>query len=41
MKDDGERHNIGRYQIRDWGAINPRWVAMNAERLKQTLGYAV
>lgn len=24
-KDDGERHNIGRYQIRDWGAIDPRW----------------
>lgn len=41
MKDDGERHNIGRYQIRDWGAIDPRWVATNAERLKQVLGYAL
>nr|WP_295709446.1 winged helix-turn-helix domain-containing protein [uncultured Halomonas sp.] len=39
-KDDGERHNIGRYQIRDWGAIDPRWVATHAEQLKQALGYA-
>ncbi|HSP30623.1 MAG TPA: winged helix-turn-helix domain-containing protein, partial [Halomonas sp.] len=41
MKDEGERHNIGRYQIRDWGAIDPGWVATNAERLKQALGYAI
>ncbi len=41
MKDDGERHNIGRYQIRDWGAIDPHWVATHAERLKQTLGYSI
>ncbi|MBS3670462.1 MULTISPECIES: winged helix-turn-helix domain-containing protein [Halomonadaceae] len=40
-KDDGERHNIGRYQIRNWGAIDPHWVATNAERLKQALGYAI
>lgn len=38
-KNEGERHNIGRYQIRDWGAIDPRWVATHAERLKQVLGY--
>ncbi|MCL5427502.1 winged helix-turn-helix domain-containing protein [Halomonas sp. NPDC076908] len=40
MKDEGERHNIGRYQIRDWGAIDPHWVAQHAERLKQALGYS-
>jgi hypothetical protein len=40
-KDDGGRHNIGRYQIRDWGAIDPRWVATHAEQLKQALGYAI
>lgn len=39
-KDEGERHNIGHYQIHDWGAIDPRWVATNAERLKQVLGYS-
>ncbi|MGO3769761.1 MAG: helix-turn-helix domain-containing protein, partial [Vreelandella alkaliphila] len=39
-KGEGERHNIGHYQIRDWGAIDPHWVATNAERLKQSLGYA-
>ncbi|HDZ45678.1 hypothetical protein LCGC14_0097920 [marine sediment metagenome] len=38
-KDEGERHNIGRYQIRDWGAIDPRWVAQHAEGLKKALGY--
>ncbi|MGP9687250.1 winged helix-turn-helix domain-containing protein [Halomonas sp. AOP25-F1-15] len=38
-KDEGQRHNIGRYQIRDWGAIDPCWVATHAERLKQVLGY--
>lgn len=38
-KDEGERHNIGRYQIRDWGAIDPRWVATHAGQLKQSLGY--
>lgn len=39
-KGEGERHNIGHYQIRDWGAIDPHWVATHAERLKQSLGYA-
>ncbi|CAN0576743.1 unnamed protein product [Ectocarpus sp. 12 AP-2014] len=40
MKDEGERHNIGSYQIRDWGAIDSRWVAANAPRLGATLGYS-
>lgn len=38
-KGDGERHNIGHYTIRQWGAIDPHWVASNAERLGQVLGY--
>ncbi|MCD6436778.1 MAG: winged helix-turn-helix domain-containing protein [Halomonas sp.] len=38
-KSEGERHNIGHYQIRDWGAIDPHWVATHAERLKVALGY--
>ncbi|WP_355662131.1 winged helix-turn-helix domain-containing protein [Halomonas salifodinae] len=36
---EGARHNIGRYRIRDWGAIDPRWVEVNAARLKAALGY--
>ncbi|GHE19908.1 winged helix-turn-helix domain-containing protein [Halomonas urumqiensis] len=40
-KGDGERHNIGHYVIRDWGPIDPDWVAQNAERLRRTLGYPV
>lgn len=35
----GERHNIGTYVIRDWGPIDPAWVAAHAERLRDTLGY--
>lgn len=35
----GERHNIGAYVIRDWGPIDPDWVASHAERLRQDLGY--
>ena len=38
-KGEGERHNIGHYTIRQWGAIDPHWVASNAERLGQVLGY--
>ncbi|QNI03375.1 helix-turn-helix domain-containing protein [Halomonas sp. SH5A2] len=38
-KDEGERHNIGRYQIRDWGAIDPSWVASHAGYLQEALGY--
>ncbi|WP_158773913.1 winged helix-turn-helix domain-containing protein [Cobetia sp. L2A1] len=38
--DEGQRHNIGHYAIRDWGPINPQWVADNASRLQRALGYA-
>ncbi|WP_075878689.1 winged helix-turn-helix domain-containing protein [Vreelandella massiliensis] len=35
----GERHNSGRYVIRDWGPIKPEWVAEQAECLRLALGY--
>ncbi|OLO11531.1 hypothetical protein BTW10_09155 [Chromohalobacter japonicus] len=35
----GARHHIGRYVIRDWGPIDPTWVAAHAERLRESLGY--
>ena len=35
----GERNNNGRYQIRDWGAINPQWVASHLQQIKAALGY--
>ncbi|WP_445010177.1 winged helix-turn-helix domain-containing protein [Vreelandella stevensii] len=38
-KSDGERHNIGHYVIKQWGAIDPRWVAQHAQRLGEALGY--
>lgn len=37
--DEGERHNIGRYVIRDWGPVDPRWVSAHANRLRRALGY--
>ncbi|MFC7369933.1 winged helix-turn-helix domain-containing protein [Vreelandella zhaodongensis] len=38
-KSEGERHNIGHYTIKHWGAVDRHWVADNAERLRQALGY--
>lgn len=36
---EGERHNSGRYRIRDWGPIDPRWVEAQLPQLKSILGY--
>ncbi|MFG6667547.1 helix-turn-helix domain-containing protein [Halomonas sp. HNIBRBA4712] len=36
---EGERHNSGRYVIKQWGAIDRDWVAAHAERLGKALGY--
>jgi hypothetical protein len=36
---EGERNRIGRYRIRDWGAIDRGWVERNLSRLKGVLGY--
>ncbi|WP_192036430.1 winged helix-turn-helix domain-containing protein [Halomonas sp. YLGW01] len=35
----GERHNIGRYVIRDWGAIDREWIAHHQAAIKEALGY--
>lgn len=35
----GERNNAGHYEIRDWGAINPQWIAANLAQIKAVLGY--
>lgn len=37
--EEGARHNIGAYVLRDWGPIDPDWVAAHAEALRQALGY--
>ena len=39
QQDAGERHNAGHYEIRDWGAIDKRWVAAHLVRIKAVLGY--
>jgi len=36
---DGERNNAGHYRIRDWGAIDPRWIAANLPKIKAILEY--
>lgn len=36
---DGERHNSGRYRVRNWGPIDSRWVETQLPRLKAALDY--
>lgn len=36
---DGERNNAGHYRIRDWGAIDPRWIARHLAQIKDILQY--
>ena len=38
-QDAGEWHNAGHYVIRDWGAIDRKWVAAHLERIRTVLGY--
>ncbi|MBZ9537867.1 MULTISPECIES: winged helix-turn-helix domain-containing protein [Modicisalibacter] len=35
----GERHRTGRHVIRDWGPIDPGWVAQHHDHLRRVLGY--
>lgn len=35
----GERNNAGHYRIRDWGAIDPRWIEANLGKIKAILEY--
>ena len=39
VQDDGERHNAGHYAIRDWGAIDKRWIERQLAQIKATLDY--
>ncbi len=39
VQQDGERNNAGHYAIRDWGPIDPQWIAANLARIKGVLGY--
>ncbi|WP_296219427.1 winged helix-turn-helix domain-containing protein [Pseudomonas sp. UBA2684] len=39
VQQTGERNNAGHYAIRDWGAIDKRWIAANLQQIKATLGY--
>lgn len=36
---DGARNHAGQYRIRDWGAIDKRWIAANLAQIKAVLGY--
>ncbi len=39
VQETGERNNAGHYEIRDWGAIDPHWIAAHLPRIKAILGY--
>lgn len=36
---DGARNHAGRYRIRQWGAIDKRWISSNLAQIKAVLGY--
>jgi hypothetical protein len=36
---DGGRNHAGSYRIRDWGAIDRKWIAANLAQIKAVLGY--
>lgn len=36
---DGARNHAGGYRIRDWGAIDRRWIDGNLQTIKTVLGY--
>ncbi|MBD8191373.1 winged helix-turn-helix domain-containing protein [Pseudomonas fluorescens] len=38
-QEDGARNHAGQYRIRDWGAIDRRWIEGNLASVKQVLGY--
>ncbi|WP_434627482.1 winged helix-turn-helix domain-containing protein [Pseudomonas sp. Z1-14] len=36
---EGARNHAGRYRIRDWGAIDCKWIEQNLQGIKAVLGY--
>lgn len=39
VQQEGERNNAGHYVIRDWGPIDPCWIAAHLQQFKTVLGY--
>ncbi|WP_288448750.1 helix-turn-helix domain-containing protein, partial [uncultured Pseudomonas sp.] len=39
VQGEGARNNAGGYEIRDWGAVDPRWIERELARIKTVLGY--
>lgn len=39
QQQDGARNLIGHYRVRNWGAIDKRWIAANLAHIKAVLGY--
>ncbi|AZE57954.1 hypothetical protein C4K00_5216 [Pseudomonas synxantha] len=38
-QEEGARNHAGHYRIREWGAIDRRWIEANLAAIKQVLGY--
>ena len=38
-QESGERNNAGHYVVRNWGPINPQWIAANLAQIKRVLDY--
>ena len=39
VQGEGARNNAGGYEIRDWGAVDPRWIERELAQIKAVLGY--
>lgn len=39
VQEAGARNHTGRYEIRDWGAIDRRWITAHLPTIKGVLGY--
>lgn len=38
-QEDGARNHAGQYRIRDWGAVDPRWIEQHLKQIRAVLGY--
>jgi hypothetical protein len=38
-QEQGARNHAGQYRIRDWGAVDRRWIEQHQKRIRDVLGY--
>ncbi|CAG8864136.1 hypothetical protein PS627_00879 [Pseudomonas fluorescens] len=38
-QEEGARNHAGQYRIRDWGAVDRRWIEQHLKQIRAVLGY--